>query len=83
MKVTVKLYASLGDFLPAGAVDHAAEVNAAEGTSVEALLRQLGVPREMTHLVLVNGVYVPPGGRAERRLVDGDTLACWPPVAGG
>jgi sulfur carrier protein ThiS len=37
----------------------------------------------MTHLVLVNGAYVPPGERARLALRDGDALAIWPPVAGG
>jgi sulfur carrier protein ThiS len=83
MKVTVKLYASLGEFLPPGAVNHAAVVDAEEGATVEAFLRALGVPGEMTHLVLVNGVYVAPAQRASRCLCDGDVLACWPPVAGG
>ena len=38
---------------------------------------------KLVHLVLVNGVYVPPEQRAERVLKDGDVLAIWPPIAGG
>ena len=37
----------------------------------------------MVHLVLVNGVYVPPAERATRTLEEGDVLAIWPPIAGG
>ena len=41
------------------------------------------MPPKLVHLVLVNGVYVPPEERATRTLVEGDVLAIWPPVAGG
>jgi molybdopterin converting factor small subunit len=33
--------------------------------------------------VLVNGTYVEPAQRLTRRLQPGDTLAIWPPIAGG
>jgi molybdopterin converting factor small subunit len=35
------------------------------------------------HLVLVNGVYIAPDQRDTRVLQEGETLAIWPPVAGG
>jgi molybdopterin converting factor small subunit len=41
------------------------------------------VPRKLSHLVLVNGVYAHPDERDTAILKDGDTLAIWPPVAGG
>jgi sulfur carrier protein ThiS len=41
------------------------------------------MPPKLVHLVLVNGVYVPPEERATRTLAPGDVLAIWPPVAGG
>jgi sulfur-carrier protein len=31
----------------------------------------------------VNGVYVEPAQRRSRTLQEGDTLAIWPPIAGG
>ena len=43
----------------------------------------LNIPPERCHLVLVNGNFVPPSQRASHALQDGDTLAAWPPVAGG
>ncbi|HHI76483.1 MAG TPA: MoaD/ThiS family protein, partial [Gammaproteobacteria bacterium] len=33
--------------------------------------------------VMVNGVFVPCSLRREERLEAGDTVAIWPPVAGG
>jgi sulfur carrier protein ThiS len=38
---------------------------------------------KLVHLVLITGVFVPPGERATRTLVEGDVLAIWPPIAGG
>ncbi|MBI2313230.1 MAG: MoaD/ThiS family protein, partial [Betaproteobacteria bacterium] len=41
------------------------------------------LPRHLVHLVLVNGLYVNPPERLARTLKEGDTLAIWPPIAGG
>lgn len=81
--VTLKLYASLGAYLPAGHARNEAVVQVAEGTSILALLDAHNVPREACHLVLLNGVFQPPGGRGGVRLKSGDAVAVWPPVAGG
>lgn len=83
MKVRIKLFALLGEYLPAGAKDSQAEVEIADGCTVSELARQLNLPPEHCHLVLLNGVYVSPGERDGRVLADGDTVAIWPPVAGG
>ena len=81
--VTLKLYASLGAFLPAGHARNEASVDVPEGTSIDALLDRHGVPREARHLVLLNGVFQPPATRADVLLKSGDAVAVWPPVAGG
>ncbi len=83
MKVTLKLYAVLGQYLPEHAKKNEAEVEAEEGLGIEGLLNDYGVPPENCHLVLVNGHYVAPSERADKILKDGDALAVWPPVAGG
>lgn len=83
MKVTVKLYAGLGDYLPAGCTNHTTETQLEAGASPNQVLDRLGVPRQAAHLVLVNGVYLKPEQRDSPLLNEGDTLAAWPPVAGG
>lgn len=83
MKVRVKLFAMLSVYLPPGSEKHEAEIEVAEGATPASLIEHLGLPPKMTHLVLVNGVYVPPSERARFRLSNGDALAIWPPVAGG
>ena len=83
MKIELKLYASLGQHLPEGAVRNVVQVDIADGTSPESVLNTFSVPLEHCHLVLVNGVYVAPSERDDYSLKDGDALAVWPPVAGG
>ncbi len=83
MRVTVKLYATLGDYLPAGSRNNRVDVEVPEGARVSAVLAPFALPPRLTHLVLVNGTFVPPEERATSMLKDGDTLAVWPPIAGG
>jgi sulfur carrier protein ThiS len=84
MRITFKLYATLGDYLPADrrqgnvmALDVAPEASIAE------IIEPFNMPPRLVHLVLVNGVYIQPEERAVRTLQEGDVLAIWPPVAGG
>jgi sulfur carrier protein ThiS len=83
MRVTLKLYASLGQYLPTNAARNQATVEVGAGATIEELLRAQGVPRESCHLVLLNGVFQPPARRREVTLAEGDAIAVWPPVAGG
>ena len=81
--VTLKLYASLGVYLPAGHARNEAAVTVPEGTSIQELLDAHNVPRQACHLVLLNGIFQPAGSRAGTVLKPGDAVAVWPPVAGG
>ena len=83
MKVTVKLFALLGTYLPPGAADNQAAVEVADGATPAVVMDSLNLPSEYRHLVLVNGVYVEPGKRGSLALKENDVLAVWPPVAGG
>lgn len=84
MKVVFKLYASLTAYLPAESrVDNRVTLELPEGSSVAAVIEPFGLPHKLVHLVLVNGVYVPPEQRLSHVLNDGDVLAIWPPIAGG
>jgi sulfur carrier protein ThiS len=88
MEITLKLFATLSDYLPFELngrvrVDNQLPLEVADGTTVQAVIDQMHLPSKMTHLVLVNGVYVPPRSRATHQLRSGDALAVWPPIAGG
>ena len=82
--ITLKLYATLQHLLPAGTRRNAASVEIPDGASLNAVIDAWRVPRELAHLVLVNGVFVRDADRdAPDALGEGDVLAIWPPVAGG
>lgn len=83
MNVTLKLFATLADRLPAGTRGNAIEIETAETTTVSELIERFALPEKLVHLVLLNGAYVPPDNRPVQRLRDGDQLAIWPPIAGG
>ncbi|NVK19259.1 MAG: MoaD/ThiS family protein [Methylocystaceae bacterium] len=83
MKMTLKLYAQLGKYLPEGTPANEAVIDIAPDASVLDVLNRFQVPLEMCHLVLVNGNYLAPESRASHLLQTDDHLAVWPPVAGG
>lgn len=84
MQITLKLYATLGDLLPAGAMKNAAPITVDEGVTLNQIIDEYRVPRKLAHLVLVNGHFKCDADRDQSGdLVEGDVLAIWPPVAGG
>lgn len=84
MKITFKLFATLQDHLPAEAKKtNALELEVEEGTTPLDLIERFSLPLRLCHLVLVDGHFIPPAERANRPLQNGETLAIWPPVAGG
>lgn len=84
MQVTLKLYATLTDYLPAAArLRNLVQVEVDGEATIASTLAPYNIPPRLVHLVLVNGVYVPPAERAAHILRDGDVLAIWPPIAGG
>lgn len=83
MKIRLKLYATLSGYLPDGAVDNAVDIEVPDEESPNAVIDRFQVPHRLRHLVLVNGVFAPHSERDSAILKDGDTLAIWPPIAGG
>jgi len=88
MRVVLKLFASLGDHLPAELDGRRRQGNelpleVVEGTTVQAVIDRFRLPAGLVHLVLVNGAFVHPADRSTLHLAEGDALAMWPPVAGG
>ncbi len=84
VRVALKLYASLADYLPPEARSaHRLELELPPGTTVASVIERQNLPAKMCHLVLVNGFFIPPGKRSSHTLEPGDELAIWPPIAGG
>ena len=56
MRIRVKLFALLDKYLPAGARRNEADMEVAGDATVGGILKQLKMPGEVCHLVLVNGI---------------------------
>ena len=83
MKITLKLYATLGELLPSGAKANTIEVEVPDVSTPHQVVDLFKVPREKVHLILLNGAYVSPEDRDKPLINENDALAVWPPVAGG
>ncbi len=84
MHITFKLYASLTTYLPADARrSNQIPLDLPDGNTIAQIIEPFGMPEKLVHLVLVNGVYVPPEQRLTFVPKEGDVLAIWPPIAGG
>lgn len=79
MKVEVQLFATLADYLPAGASGDSVILDVPMATTVADLMRSLGIPDGLECLTVVNGRDAP----HEFRLAEGDVLSLFPPLAGG
>ena len=77
MIVNVKFFAGLRDLLPAEPSPYPAEMPL-EATVGE-LLDHFQVPPDKPKIILVNGIHAD----RDHTLKEGDTLAVFPPVAGG
>ena len=84
MNITLKLFASLTDYLPpASKYTNIVELDVPDGATITQVTEPYQLPQKLVHLVLVNGHYIAPEQRAARVLLEGDVLAIWPPIAGG
>ncbi len=84
MNIVFKLYASLGEYLPVGTRQgNQMALEVEPQSTIADVIAPFNLPMKLVHLVLINGVFVPPEERATRVLAEGDVLAIWPPIAGG
>ncbi len=84
MKITLKLFAALTDYLPAlRRYTNIVELEVADGATVTQVIEPYRLPTALVHLVLLNGKYIAPENRASTALAPTDVLAIWPPIAGG
>jgi molybdopterin synthase sulfur carrier subunit len=80
MKIELKLYASLGRYMPQALVEKKQSyLEIGEGTTIKALLENLKVPLDTVKLIFLNGIHA----KDNEVLKDGDRLGVFPPVAGG
>jgi sulfur carrier protein ThiS len=83
MKITLRLYATLRDYLPPDTPGGQIRLDLPEAATVPAALASLAVPLALAHIVMVNGRHVLRPDLAHRPLHEGDELAVWPAIGGG
>jgi sulfur carrier protein ThiS len=83
IRITLKLFALLSGYLPDGATRNQVELSVPASSTPTSIMSSLRLPIALCALVVINGTFVHVADRATRRLVDGDVLAIWPPIAGG
>jgi molybdopterin synthase sulfur carrier subunit len=74
-KIQLKLYATLKKFTP----NDGDEINIEPGSSVDDILKQLGIPDTDAKLIFINGKK----GAIDTILNGGERLGIFPPVGGG
>lgn len=79
MRIELKLYASLGRYMPEQGSGFTRTMEVADGSTIRALLERLQVPMDAVKLIFLNGVHA--GG--DEVLREGDRVGVFPPVAGG
>ena len=77
MQVIVELWAHLIEYAPDGQKSFRVSCN--PETDVAWLLSELGVPKTIPKVVLINGRHA----SQDTRLTDGDEIIIFPPTAGG
>jgi molybdopterin converting factor small subunit len=79
VKVRLRLFATLADYLPPDADGDGITLALPGGATVADALAQLRIPAGEPHLTAVNGDNAGP----DRLLVDGDEVTLFPPLSGG
>lgn len=79
MRVEVRLFATLARYLPDDNEGGATSLDVTEGSTVADVASVLGIPADLSRIVLVNDRDADEG----RRLASGDVVTLFPPLAGG
>ena len=79
MKVELRLYASLGRYLPENREGNSCILEIEAGTTIQELLHKLNIPLDAPKVIFLNGIHA----QGNEVLKDGDRLGAFPPVAGG
>ena len=83
MKIKVRLFATLQEYLPPGSGTSETTLDLPDSATVPDALGELRVPLNLAHIVFVNGRQVLRSEIGMRQLQDGDILAAFPAVGGG
>lgn len=81
MKVSVKMSGLIARYLPGS--EGGVELDIETGSTVEDLMKRLGLPAGENYLVIVNDATVPKARRGDHALSKDDRISIVPPLKGG
>jgi molybdopterin converting factor small subunit len=79
VRVEVRLFATLRQYLPSESRNESAVLDVPDGSSTRDVTRRLGIPVDLERVVLVNGRDTDP----DAPLTPHDVITLFPPLAGG
>lgn len=79
--VQVKMFMKFRKYLPSDSVDGRAVVSLEKGSTLQDLMRTLGIPEDEKGTAVINGISY--GVTETQVLADGDVVSFFAPVAGG
>ncbi|HKZ04839.1 MAG TPA: MoaD/ThiS family protein [Methylomirabilota bacterium] len=79
MKVRLRLFATLAQYLPSDADGDGVTLVLPDGARVSDALSALRIPAREEYVIAVNGAH----REGNARLVDGDEVTLFPPLSGG
>ena len=79
MKIKVKLFANLRQYLPGAPIGEAVEIDVPEQYSLGELATQLKLPPDEVKICFVNGIIC----ELDQKLNAGDEVGIFPPIGGG
>ena len=82
MKVTVKFFSSLLEYLPVGSRNNSVELNEAVALSPIEIIDRFNIPHDEVRTMMKNGTFLPEQDR-NTPLDEGDVLTVWPAIQGG
>jgi sulfur carrier protein ThiS len=83
MQVTVKLFGTLRQYLPAGSGFNSCELTTAERPMLNQLLQMLPIPDHKAYLVILNDEKINKQEYASTQIEETDEVVLLPPIKGG
>jgi len=84
MEIELKLFMKFKGYLPVGTADGKALITLDSGSTFEELLHKIGMPVNEDKIIVINGISHKQGNKVNAlQLEEGDTVAVFPPIAGG
>jgi sulfur-carrier protein len=83
VQIRLKLFAMLTRWLPPDCTDHTMRLELPAGATARTVVEKLHIPAALATLALVDGEHLTRDEFEHRVLREGETLALFPPIAGG